>query len=1582
MNQVHRLKPIVVALAGVFAAYSANAQVPTPATLPTGGRVVSGQATILQSGPSMVIQQDSAKAILNWNSFSIGSQASVQFQQPSSSAVVLNRVLGSDPSAIYGSLSANGQVFLINPSGVVFGRGARVDVGALVASTLDIRDADFLSGNLRFTRQGAASSVLNEGDLVGRYVALLAPEVRNEGVIVARQGTAALAAGDAVTLNIAGSDLVGVQVDRASIDTLVQNGRLIQADAGTVILSAQSARGLVGRVVNSGTLEANGISTDGGVVRLVASSTVEHSGRINADGGAYGKGGQVTLIADHANADSRTTVAGSLSARGGSAGGDGGFVETSASRLTIAPGARVDTRAPHGRAGEWLLDPTDFTVAASGGDMTGADLTANLGTGNVTIQSGTGASGTNGDVFINDSVSWSANTLTLRAHRDVNVNSTMSAEAAGATLAVEYGQASAAGDDSRFTVNGQVNMVAGTALTTKLGTGGSTKNYTIVTDLAGLAAIDADGTSVQGNYALGTNLNISSGTWTPIGNTNGPLQGIFEGLGHTISGIANDPLVTENVGFIGQTTNGAVVQNVTVGVNLTGRIAVGGLVGNNAGGTIYNSRSTGTIALDGAVTGSDPVRGIGGLVGMSNNDIVRSRSSVNVTATGGQQDLQDDPLNPGFPGTNGHGIQGGIGGLVGTTQGGKVSNSYATGSVTGTLDVGGLVGFAAAPVENSYATGAVTGTTNPGGLVGAKDAFIVTSGSFWDTTTSGQGSSAGSETGLATAGMKTAANFTGAGWDSRIWTIADGSYPVFISGPAPVGPSAVTINLGDFLKTYGDTPETTLLSGFSYTGTLLGSDTLGGVKWGSFYTPTLGAGQYNYQTTANLLAPQFGFTGGHTIADYTVSYSNNSLTIQKADLTISGGRAYNGLTGIAGGILTATGVLGESFALSGAGTLVSKDVGTRAVQALGTLALGAGSGGALATNYNALSTTGSAVIVSKADLTLSGSRTYDGTTAVAGATLSAAGVNGETFSVTGTGNASNLASKDVQTGSTLASLTGLALGTSGNGGLAGNYNALVTTGSSYTIGKANLTLGGSRTYDGTTVVAGATLTATGVNGETFSVTGTGNASNLASKDVQTGSTLASLTGLALGTSGNGGLTGNYNALSTTGSSYSVAKANVTLSGSRAYDGTTIVAGGTLTATGVNGETFAVTGAGSAGNLAGKDVQAGSLLASVAGLALGTSGNGGLTGNYNALGTAGSAYTVGKANLVLSGSRTYDGTSIVAGSVLTANGVNGESFSVTGAGDASNLASRNVQTGSLLATLTGLGLGTSANGGVAGNYNALGTAGSSVTISAKALDILNLTVPGTVTAPTAGPVVLGGTPGLKAAVTAGSVAAGAPYDVDGPFTLTGTAQGVNFAASGQTLSGTVTGLSLNGTGSGNYTLTGATVSKQATSNSATDTTVANVVNNAGGTTTSASVAATTTTARAAPTTTTTVAPAVQATTTTEAPPPATVNATTSNPTPQPGGSVPIAVPTSDGKSTFDPTKPAAAVLVAADDSQPDLPTPAPKITQNADGTLKIDVTVPPATPPGVYIIAVVGTDAQGHSRVVVVPIVVRRRAGAA
>ena len=156
--------------------------------LPTGNQVVAGSAAVsLPTPSSMAITQASDRAILDWASFNIGAAESVRFVQLGANSVALNRVLGAEPSAIHGSLSANGQVFLVNPNGVLFGQNARVDLGGLVGSSLNISNADFLAGKFSFGDGGGSpGTVSNQGRLTtsaGGYVALIAPVVSNAGTL-------------------------------------------------------------------------------------------------------------------------------------------------------------------------------------------------------------------------------------------------------------------------------------------------------------------------------------------------------------------------------------------------------------------------------------------------------------------------------------------------------------------------------------------------------------------------------------------------------------------------------------------------------------------------------------------------------------------------------------------------------------------------------------------------------------------------------------------------------------------------------------------------------------------------------------------------------------------------------------------------------------------------------------------------------------------------------------------------------------------------------------------------------------------------------------------------------------------------------------------------------------------------------------------------------------------------------------------------------------------------------------------------------------------------------------------------------
>lgn len=423
------------------------------AQLPAGAQVVSGTASLSVDSAGMAIR-NSPNAILDWQSFSIGAGKQVHFEQADASSQVLNRVVGVDASRIFGSLSSNGRVWLINPNGVLFGPGARVDVAGLLASTLSVSNADFLSGRglaqVEAGRTGAA--VLNQGRILagpGGQVWLLGSSVRNEGLIQAPGGQILLAAGsslefvDAAAPNVVvrlsapeheavnlgtllasgpggSAEMLGgmvnqqgmVRADSTGIDSaglvvLRSQGELVLGDSSVTSASAQgsgaggqvvaaasastlvsgqvaatSSQGQGGQVLLLGQrvgihgqalVDASGATAGGSVLvggdyqgsnPAIANAQLAYVGsgsRLSADARAHGDGGRVIVWSDSA-----TRVYGSLSARGGPSGGDGGLIETSGAYLDARPAA-IDATAAKGRPGTWLLDPNDIIIAPHDG---------------------------------------------------------------------------------------------------------------------------------------------------------------------------------------------------------------------------------------------------------------------------------------------------------------------------------------------------------------------------------------------------------------------------------------------------------------------------------------------------------------------------------------------------------------------------------------------------------------------------------------------------------------------------------------------------------------------------------------------------------------------------------------------------------------------------------------------------------------------------------------------------------------------------------------------------------------------------------------------------------------------------------------------------------------------------------------------------------------------------------------------------------------------------------------------------------------------------------------------------------------
>ena len=330
------------------------AQAPAPAAtqpavnaLPTGGKVVAGAATISQTqtanSATMNVNQTSQRAVVNWDSFNVGKNAQVNFNQPNQNAVILNRVTGGNASVINGAINANGQVVLVNPNGVAFGRGAQVDAAGVVASTLDISNKEFMEGKSTFRGNGKGT-IVNEGKITtnveGGYIALLAPEVRNQGYLLAKKGsgTVAMAAGEQITLNFQNNYLISVKVDTGTYNALIENKRVVEVNGGLVVVAAGSAHQLMASVIkNTGRISASTAVNNGGVIELVA-NTVTQAGKVSANSQSA-QGGQINIVGNDITIaqNSKTEAKGATG---------GGQVNIGLASTQVSGGTQVNAQNP------------------------------------------------------------------------------------------------------------------------------------------------------------------------------------------------------------------------------------------------------------------------------------------------------------------------------------------------------------------------------------------------------------------------------------------------------------------------------------------------------------------------------------------------------------------------------------------------------------------------------------------------------------------------------------------------------------------------------------------------------------------------------------------------------------------------------------------------------------------------------------------------------------------------------------------------------------------------------------------------------------------------------------------------------------------------------------------------------------------------------------------------------------------------------------------------------------------------------------------------------------------------------------
>ncbi|WP_332848330.1 YDG domain-containing protein, partial [Massilia sp. S19_KUP03_FR1] len=547
-------------------------------------QVVNGQATFTQQGNVFSVT-NTPNTIINWQSFSIASGELTRFIQQNGNSAVLNRITGQDPSKILGALESNGKVFLINPNGILFGAGSRVDVGGLVASSLGMTNQDFLAGKRSFTADGTPGSVINRGAInaAGGPVLLIAPQVENSGIITAPNGDVMLAAGHSVNLaDPANPDLqvvLSAPADQAINvgQVIAQGGRIgmygallnqrgvlnadsaVRGENGKIVLKASARALLEDGSITSATGAGSGgnITVLGDQVGVLGNARVDASGKLGGGtvllGGDYqGKnpavpnarqvavGKDASIAADAIDSgnggkiiawgNETARVAGSLSARGGALAGDGGLVETSGHYLAV-DGIRVDTRArsTRGKPGNWLLDPYDIQVVqGAGGGLSAVDaFDSGPATGTTTI----GA----------DLISNAQTDVTLQALHRIDFDAAISIVSGGVGLSATAGE--------QINVNAPIMTSGGAVLlSANDNSGGSAAGAGGVLHLN--AAIDTgnndlslSGASVSGAGALyvgaGSVRIVANAAGGAISLTGAPDQVTGSGFGQNITLVAD-----------------------------------------------------------------------------------------------------------------------------------------------------------------------------------------------------------------------------------------------------------------------------------------------------------------------------------------------------------------------------------------------------------------------------------------------------------------------------------------------------------------------------------------------------------------------------------------------------------------------------------------------------------------------------------------------------------------------------------------------------------------------------------------------------------------------------------------------------------------------------------------------------------------------------------------------------------------------------------------------------------------------------------------------------------------------------------
>jgi len=953
----------------IAAAFATGAQ-----ALPTGGAVAAGAATITAVPSQLTVRQSTQNAVINWQSFGIGLGEGVTFVQPNSNSVALNRVLGQDQTAILGSLTANGKVFIVNPNGVLFGQGAQVNVAGLVASSLGITDSDFMAGRYSFT--GSGGSVVNRGSIVadGGTVVLLGAQVSNSGLIAARLGSVALVAGTAATLDFGATGLLTVTVDRGAVDALADNGGMIVADGGTVLMTARGASGLLKTAVNnSGVIQARSIGTRNGSIMLLGDATngvvsvggtldasgtaaattggtivatgnaVAITGTVDASGSAGGgsialgggyrgrdpaianaatvsmaAGATVTADAVTSGNGGRvvlwstgaTEVAGTISARGGSVSGAGGLVETSGAHVTLADSALVRTTAAHGSTGLWLLDPVDYLIATAGGDETPSQVTLSLANSNRLIIA-------DHNITVADAVTWTTpQTLELRAGNDVLINAAVTASTAGSKFIITAGHnAELNAAITASALGSQININAGQDIN---------QNQAITASAGGsvLLVADSDG---SGGLTGGT-VHLSS--LFPVTSTS---KTIYYSPEHGY-GAPNDYTGFTAYMWVFVAAKDKIYDGTTPAVlTFRGDPTVGGAVDVRlSGGTgTFDNANVGTlkpVTFTGAgLAGADQARyALFAAAGVTTASI--TPAPLIVTANNASK-IYGDTL--GFSGsefTSTGLVNGETIGSVTEVSPGTVATASVAGSpyaITPSNAIGGS--FSASNYTTTYVNGVLTVAAAPLTITAnnASKTYgqtVAFSGSEFTSSGLRNGDVVGVVT-LASPGAAPTASVAGSPYAITPSGGSGGSFVptnyvvTYVNGTLAISPAALLITANPTSKVYGDaltyTGSEFTASGLQ-NGETVGSATL--TSAGAAATAGVAGGPYPV-TVAGAVG------GSYTPANYSTTYVGSSLTVTPATLVVTA----NSTSKVAGTTLTFAGTEFTSTGLKNGDTIVHVD---------------------------------------------------------------------------------------------------------------------------------------------------------------------------------------------------------------------------------------------------------------------------------------------------------------------------------------------------------------------------------------------------------------------------------------------------------------------------------------------------------------------------------------------------------------------------------------------------------------------------------------------------------------------------------